>query len=38
MLAEFECLEDLNLDDNPNVQENYYLLCASARKYIANLK
>jgi len=35
MLTEFECLDDLNLDDNPNVQENYYLLCAPTRKYIA---
>ncbi|KYM87050.1 Leucine-rich repeat-containing protein C10orf92 [Atta colombica] len=31
MLMEFECLNDLNLDDNPNPQENYYLLCAPAR-------
>ncbi|TGZ46614.1 Leucine-rich repeat-containing protein [Temnothorax longispinosus] len=31
MLTEFECLDDLNLDDNANVQENYYLLCAPTR-------
>ncbi|XP_018362504.1 PREDICTED: leucine-rich repeat-containing protein 71-like [Trachymyrmex cornetzi] len=31
MLTEFECLNDLNLDDNPNPQENYYLLCAPAK-------
>ncbi|KYQ48751.1 hypothetical protein ALC60_12257 [Trachymyrmex zeteki] len=31
ILTEFECLNDLNLDDNPNPQENYYLLCAPAR-------
>ncbi|XP_018393694.1 PREDICTED: uncharacterized protein LOC108772621 [Cyphomyrmex costatus] len=31
MLTEFECLNDLNLDDNPNVQENCYLLCAPAK-------
>ncbi|XP_011877279.1 PREDICTED: uncharacterized protein LOC105567213 [Vollenhovia emeryi] len=30
-LTELECLDDLNLDDNPNVQENYYLLCAPTR-------
>ncbi|XP_011701644.1 PREDICTED: uncharacterized protein LOC105458209 isoform X2 [Wasmannia auropunctata] len=31
MLTELECLDDLNLDDNPNAQENYYLFCAPAR-------
>ncbi|KYN42299.1 Leucine-rich repeat-containing protein C10orf92 like protein [Trachymyrmex septentrionalis] len=31
MLTELECLNDLNLDGNPNPQENYYLLCAPAR-------
>ncbi|EGI65824.1 Leucine-rich repeat-containing protein C10orf92-like protein [Acromyrmex echinatior] len=36
MLTELECLNDLNLDDNPNPQENYYLLCAPAKKCIAN--
>ncbi|CAL1679907.1 unnamed protein product [Lasius platythorax] len=30
MLTEFECLIDLNLDNNPNVQENYFLLCTPA--------
>ncbi|KAG5343180.1 LRC71 protein, partial [Acromyrmex heyeri] len=32
MLTELEYLNDLNLDDNPNPQENYYLLCALAQK------
>ncbi|KAG5315383.1 LRC71 protein, partial [Pseudoatta argentina] len=31
MLTELEYLNDLNLDDNPNPQENYYLLCAQAK-------
>lgn len=30
MLTELECLIDLNLDNNPNVQENYFLLCTPA--------
>jgi len=34
MLTEIECLTDLNLDNNPNVQENYFLLCTPARKYV----
>ncbi|XP_035732020.1 leucine-rich repeat-containing protein 71-like [Vespa mandarinia] len=29
MLMDFNCLRDLNLDGNPNVQENYHLLCKS---------
>ncbi|KAG5334764.1 LRC71 protein, partial [Acromyrmex charruanus] len=31
MLTELEYLNDLNLDDNSNPQENYYLLCAQAK-------
>ncbi|GAB1863712.1 LRC71 protein [Camponotus japonicus] len=31
MLTEIECLTDLNLDNNPNVQENYFLLCTPSR-------
>ncbi|KAL6434360.1 hypothetical protein ACFW04_006050 [Cataglyphis niger] len=31
MLTEFECLTDLNLDNNPNVQENFFLLCTPSR-------
>ncbi|XP_076765525.1 uncharacterized protein LOC143432635 [Xylocopa sonorina] len=30
MLTNIGCVEDLNLDMNPNVQENYHLLCAAA--------
>lgn len=28
MLTQFRCLRDVNLDRNPNTQENYYLLCS----------
>ncbi|XP_025074870.1 ribonuclease inhibitor-like [Pogonomyrmex barbatus] len=31
MLMELKCLDDLNLDNNPNAQENHYLLCSPAR-------
>ncbi|XP_024947624.1 leucine-rich repeat-containing protein 71-like isoform X2 [Cephus cinctus] len=27
MLTEIGCIKDLNLDRNPNIKENYYLLC-----------
>ncbi|KAI4490441.1 hypothetical protein M0804_003385 [Polistes exclamans] len=30
MLTDYNCLRDLNLDRNPNIQENYHLLCKSA--------
>ncbi|KAI4504739.1 hypothetical protein M0802_000289 [Mischocyttarus mexicanus] len=29
MLTDYNCLRDLNLDRNPNIQENYHLLCKS---------
>ncbi|CAK9812501.1 hypothetical protein ANTPLA_LOCUS7420 [Anthophora plagiata] len=30
MIKNIKCLEDLNLDMNPNAQENYHLLCTPA--------
>ncbi|XP_017893398.2 uncharacterized protein LOC108633007 [Ceratina calcarata] len=37
MLVNIGCIEDLNLDMNPNAQENYHLLCtpAGSLKYLS---
>jgi len=34
ILTTVDCLRDLNLDNNPNEEENYYLLCKPVAKYV----
>ena len=34
MLKKFKCIQDLNLDMNPNLRNNYHLLCSPTGRYV----
>lgn len=36
MIMNIKCIKDLNLDMNPNTQENYHLLCTPGGRQVSN--